>query len=75
MNSSQDVTINENKSGVFINLSFLQEEVINKLKTFLQYIQELEKILRLTENKKETFAKTYFEEEESSQENFQSTSV
>jgi len=35
-----------------------------KIKKYLNYISEQEKILRMTENKKQNFAKTYFDDEE-----------
>lgn len=59
------VKINENKSGVYINLSFLPEETIEKLKAHLNYVQDQEKMLRMAENQKEDYAKTFFEESDS----------
>jgi len=60
-NTSSDVKLNENKSGVYINLSFLPKEIIGKLQTYLDYVQDQEKMLLLTESKKEDFVKAYFE--------------
>ncbi len=60
-NSSSVVKLNENKSGVYINLSFLPKEIIGKLQTYLDYVQDQEKMLLLTESKKEDFVKAYFE--------------
>lgn len=59
------VKINENKSGVYINLSFLPEETIEKLKAHLNYVKDQEKMLRMAENQKEDYAKAYFEESDS----------
>ena len=64
MNEDQKVKLNENKSGVYVNLSFLPEDTMIKIKNYLNYISEQEKILRMTENKKENYAKTYFEDED-----------
>ena len=35
-----NVKINDNKNGVYINLSFLSVDAINKIKEFVKYIQE-----------------------------------
>lgn len=64
LNEDQKVKLNENKSGVYVNLSFLPEDTVIKIKDYLNYISEQEKILRMTENKKENYAKTYFEDED-----------
>ena len=32
--------LNENKSGVFINMSFLSNDVLEELKTYIKYTQE-----------------------------------
>ena len=64
LNEDQKIKLNENKSGVYVNLSFLSEDVMIKIKNYLNYISEQEKILRMTENKKENFAKTYFDDDD-----------
>lgn len=47
-----NVKINENKSGVYINMSFLEKEVIKKINTFVNYIEEQEKALEIVERQK-----------------------
>ncbi len=47
-----DVKINENKSGVYINMSFIDKEVIEKISTFVKYIEEQEKSLEIVERQK-----------------------
>jgi hypothetical protein len=47
-----NVKINENKSGVYINLSFLPIDVVQKIYEFVRYIQEQEKSLDIVERKK-----------------------
>ena len=64
LNEDQKVKLNENKSGVYVNLSFLPEDTMIKIKNYLNYISEQEKILLMTENKKENYAKTYFDDED-----------
>lgn len=47
--------LNENKSGVFINLTFLNETVIEEVQKYIQYIQEQEQTLNTTECIKEEY--------------------
>ena len=63
LNSCPDVKLNENKSGVYVNLSFLPETTTKKIFAYLEYIQEQEKMLLMTESKKEHFVKAYFEDD------------
>ena len=48
----QDVKINENKSGVYINLTFLQKEVLDKINEYLEYINGQEEMLEIAETEK-----------------------
>ena len=61
LHTSPDVKLNENKSGVYVNLSFLPEKVYKNMLTYLDYVQEQEKMLSLTE--KDDYAKTFFEQD------------
>lgn len=47
--------LNENKSGVFINLSFISENVIMELNKYIKYTQDQELYLITTEYQKEEF--------------------
>lgn len=47
-----NVKLNENKSGVFINLSFLHVDVVNKIKDFIDFIQQREKLIEVVEKQK-----------------------
>jgi hypothetical protein len=62
LNTNHDVKLNENKSGVYINLSYLEPTIVSKLKAYLDYVKDQEKVLRLTETKKQNYVKTFFEE-------------
>jgi len=64
MKSSPDVKLNENKSGVYINLSFLPKDVIPKIQDYLVYVKDQENALRSIESQKQDYAKTYFESDE-----------
>lgn len=46
------IKINENKSGIYINLSFLPNETINELYKYIDYISKQEDSLNNIENQK-----------------------
>ena len=62
LSSNHDVKLNENKSGVYVNLSFLPNVVILKIQSYLAYVKDQENALRSIETKKQDYAKTYFED-------------
>lgn len=43
--TSSVVSINENKSGVFINLSYLETDVLNSIQKYMDYVSDQENIL------------------------------
>lgn len=47
--------INENKSGIFVNMSYLNEEVINEINKYMQYIKDQETSLLTVEYQKQEF--------------------
>jgi len=47
-----EVKLNENKSGVYINLTFLPKNVLDSINEYLIYINGQEKMLELAENEK-----------------------
>jgi len=57
-------TINENKSGIYINLSFLKEETIEQIRQYIAYVQDQETLLKPLECQKESFKNTFFTEKE-----------
>jgi len=56
--------INENKSGVYINLSFLSEETIEEMKGYIDYVKNQEESLKTVEYQKEEFKNTFFYEKQ-----------
>ena len=56
--------LNENKSGVYINMSFLEEETIQELEKYIEYIKDQEESINMVECQKEEFKNTYFQENE-----------
>jgi hypothetical protein len=56
--------INENKSGVYINLSFLSEKTITELEKYVEYTKDQEDSLNTMEYQKEEFKNAFFVEKE-----------
>jgi len=57
---TKDITINENKYGIHVNLSELTKETIDELKTYINYVNTQEIQLHHIEKQKESFINTYF---------------
>jgi hypothetical protein len=60
LNKHKEVTLNENKYGIHINLSELSREIIDKLSDYIKYVNTQEKTLNSIEQQKETYRNTYF---------------
>lgn len=56
----KDVTLNENKYGIHINLSELKKEVLHELSLYVKYVNAQETTLNFVEQKKEDYKNTYF---------------
>jgi len=56
--------INENKSGCYINMSFLPEETLGELEEYVSYIKDQEVSLETMEYQKEEFKNAFFIEKE-----------
>ena len=68
INKHPMVKLNENKSGVFINLNFLTENLLNEIDQYLIYTKEKETMLDPVEKEKNEFKNTYFIEKENKDE-------
>ena len=62
LHSFSAVKLNENKSGVYVNLSFLPEDTLEQLAKYVSYVDEQEKSLTMVENTKKDFIRTFFDE-------------
>jgi hypothetical protein len=56
--------INENKSGCYINLSFLPDSTISEIKNYIDYVNAQEESLVTMEYQKEEFKNAFFIEKE-----------
>ena len=58
--SNNQCKLNENKSGVFVNMTFLDKKTIDELNAFIEYIQEQEESLKTSEYQKKEFQNSFF---------------
>lgn len=56
--------LNENKSGVFINMSFLSNDILEEMKNYINYTQEKTTNLETLEYQKDEFKKSLLNEKE-----------
>jgi hypothetical protein len=63
LNKHSDVTLNENKYGIHINLSELTQCVIDELKIYINYVNTQEIQLNQSEQHKQSFKNIYFEKD------------
>jgi hypothetical protein len=55
-----DVTLNENKYGIHVNLTNISDVVLKELKMYVAYVNTQEQVLKTDETQKETFKNIYF---------------
>ncbi len=60
LNNHNEVTLNENKYGIHINLSELPKDIIDKLNVYIKYVRTQEITLNSIEQQKEDYKNTYF---------------
>jgi hypothetical protein len=61
IHNAQSNVINENKNGIYINMSSLNDNIIDELNDYLKYITNQEKDLIVNENIMKNFQDTFFE--------------
>ena len=60
LSKCSNTTLNENKYGIHVNLSGVSDEVIEKLKIYINYVNTQESTLSFLELQKEQFKNIYF---------------
>ena len=58
----QNIHINENQNGTFVNLSSLTGEDIEALKEYSEYVKDQQKTLAIIESKKQFIQNKYFKD-------------
>lgn len=60
LTKNNNVTINENKYGIHVNLSELENNILNELLVYIKYITTQEFYLNGAEQEKEMYKNTFF---------------
>ena len=60
--------LNENKSGVYVNLSLLSKETLTGIKEYVDYIKEQEECLNTLEYQKNEFKNAFFIDKDNKEE-------
>ena len=55
-------TLNENKNGIFINMTSLNKSIVDEIKQYLMYVTTQEHHLNEVEREKNTLTSKYFNE-------------
>jgi hypothetical protein len=58
---SKNTQINENKNGVFVNISKLNNDILNELYNYMKYVINQEKHLNEIEAQKQSLTKEFFD--------------
>ena len=61
LKTNSSIKLNANKSGVYVNISYLDDATIEKINKYLHYIEDQESALLTAEYQKEDFLNEYFQ--------------
>ena len=57
----QNIKLNENKSGIFVNLSFLSKEILGEIHQYVNYVNDQENVINTIETQKQEFKNAFFQ--------------
>lgn len=60
LKQNPSVKLNENKSGIFVNISFLPKNVVLEIEKYMKCVEDQEVELKKLENQKQEFQNTFF---------------
>ena len=63
-NNSLDAKLSENRNGVFINLTSISQETLQKIHNYVQYVEEQTETLNEMEQEKRRLETTFFSEKD-----------
>jgi hypothetical protein len=63
LSDDKSITINENKSGIYINMSELPLHKLKELENYVNYVKTQEDTLNDFEKQKETYKNTFFQKD------------
>ncbi|MDC1321299.1 hypothetical protein N8261_04995 [Flavobacteriaceae bacterium] len=69
LKSDSSCTLNENKNGIFVNMTNLNKPIIEEIRQYLLYVTTQEKQLNDVEDKKEVLSTTYFNDVKDNKDN------
>lgn len=61
LKTNSTVKLNENKNGIYVNISYLDDPTIEKINKYIHYIEDQESSLLTIEYQKEDFINEYFQ--------------
>jgi hypothetical protein len=64
LKTCSSIKLNENKSGIFVNLSFLPNSTLDEIKKYIDYIQVQETSISQLETQCDEFKNTFFVDKE-----------
>ena len=62
LKSHKSAKLNENKSGVLVNISFLSKDILSELNNYVKYVNDQENVINNIETQKQEFKNTFFSE-------------
>jgi hypothetical protein len=60
LKTHKNIKLNENKSGVFVNISFLSKDILSELNLYIKYVNDQENVINNIESQKQEFKNTFF---------------
>ena len=62
LNNHKEITINENTNGIFVNMSLIKKNVLEKIKDYLKYVNTLQEDFNDVETQKNLLTNKYFKD-------------
>ena len=56
--------LNENKSGIFVNMTFLETDVIDEIEKYMSYVEDQDDTFKTVEYQKEEFKNIILEQDQ-----------
>ena len=60
LNDEEDIVLNENNNGIFVNLTNMNKDIIQKLIKYIDYVNFQQENLEILEHKKDTIEQKFF---------------
>lgn len=60
LHNDSTITLNENKNGIFVNMTNINKSIIDNIRNYLLYVSKQETQLNEVEYKKDVLSTTYF---------------